>query len=118
MKLILEDTDIAQVKKLLESECSVFLTDEQLQAFLDADKSFVRHWYLYGKIDRELETCIFNALVGWVMKDHKKSQHNTWFKKGLVQPWTWPDENSTAEYQAEFKAEFAKVAATKNIKIK
>lgn len=118
MKIILEPKDIDEIKQLFDFECDILLTTEQILEFFLARPSCLREWYVDEEISTEICEYLLHQFAGWVLEGEPASQHNTYFKPGLVQPWTWPEEQSTAEYEKEFSEAFLRVAKAKGISLR
>jgi hypothetical protein len=112
MKIIVEDSDVKEVKNLLFEYYGVILNDKQAKNLIKTDKELASELY---ECDSELDTygreLLAQVLVEWAM-DGMPPPKNTDTNK-----WTWPINADSDEYQQEFYKTFKQVAKYKKISL-
>ncbi len=120
MKLIIEDSDIQEVKKVLENYYGIFLTESQIEDLINDNYDLCWSLYMEGHIDTESRGLLGDIVVGWVLEDSPPPKHKGYLgygPNGKIKDtrWTYPNKNSSEQYNEEFYVSFLKAALEKGI---
>lgn len=120
MKLLIEDSDVHEVKTTLEDRYGIILSDSQARSFIERHNGLAASLYeCEGSLDTQGREHMLHLLVEEVMKGVPESKygkkHTVWTANGAetFKTWSWPTYGDSGEYSFEFNAVFKKAALMK-----
>jgi len=114
MKLLIEESDIQEVKNTLADYYDIHITDEQAKSLIESNPGLAADLYeCDGFLDTQARETLSSCVVKLVMKDWSPPK----YKDKWSTSWSWPMYGSPEEYKKEFDEEFRKAAIAVGVKL-
>lgn len=102
MRLVVEQSDIAEVRDITENYLGVYLKDGQIEKIITENKNLSHNLYFDGGLDTCGRELVAHCVVELVMCKCSPPKNHSY--------WHWPMGGSKKEYKKEFVSEFKKEA--------
>lgn len=114
MKFTVENSDIQEVKRVLDEWCDIKLNDDQAKSLIENNSDLSSELFeCEGNLDTQARGVLFRVLVDWMLKEAPSAKNKTMF--GPLGSWRWPLNIDSSEYKAEFDEALKKAALTMGV---